>query len=107
MATTDTEDTFIEINKPEIVKRLASKNLCLNADQIQLGVDVMIDQMIESLAKGDRVELRGFGSFKATEYAPRSARNPKSGQAVMLGARRVPHFKPGKELRLAVDLSSK
>jgi len=70
-------------------------------------VKLMIDHMAESLASGERIEIRGFGSFSLTRRPQRVGRNPKSGEQVVVPEKRVPHFKPGKELRERVDLYSK
>jgi len=65
----------------------------------------MLDHMTESLANGDRIEIRGFGSFSLHYRAPRIGRNPKTGESVSLDAKYVPHFKPGKEMRDQVNNS--
>ena len=65
----------------------------------------MLDQMTEALSQGDRIEIRGFGSFSLHYRAPRVGRNPKTGESVELDAKHVPHFKPGKELREQVNSS--
>ncbi|MGB0359891.1 MAG: integration host factor subunit beta, partial [Endozoicomonas sp.] len=70
----------------------------------ELAVKTIIEQMSHSLASGERVEIRGFGSFSLHYRAPRLGRNPKTGEAVSLRSRYVPHFKPGKELRDRVNL---
>ena len=61
--------------------------------------------MVQSLAKGDRIEIRGFGSFSLHYRAPRVGRNPKTGESVELNGKYVPHFKPGKEMRERVNAS--
>jgi integration host factor subunit beta len=63
----------------------------------------ILDGMAESLARGEKVELRGFGSFRIRERGPRTGRNPKTGESVEVPAKRIPHFKPGKELRDRVN----
>jgi integration host factor subunit beta len=63
----------------------------------------VLDAMTQALASGQRIEIRGFGSFSLSERLPRIGRNPKSGEKVMVPGKRVPHFKPGKELRERVD----
>ena len=64
---------------------------------------VILDALTDSLAQGDRIEIRGFGSFTLNYRPPRLGRNPKSGEKVQVPAKYVPHFKPGKELRERVD----
>jgi integration host factor subunit beta len=66
---------------------------------------MMLDHMAEALAVGERIEIRGFGSFSLHYRAPRLGRNPKTGEKVELAGKYVPHFKPGKELRERVNLS--
>ena len=65
-----------------------------------------LDAMTEALAEGQRIEIRGFGSFSLSERAPRVGRNPKSGEQVLVPGKQVPHFKAGKELRERVDLTN-
>jgi integration host factor subunit beta len=70
---------------------------------VELAVKSVIEQMSQALAAGERIEIRGFGSFALHYRPPRMGRNPKSGQAVALPGKYVPHFKPGKELRERVN----
>ncbi|MEC9334194.1 MAG: integration host factor subunit beta, partial [Pseudomonadota bacterium] len=65
----------------------------------------LLEQMAQTLQKGERIEIRGFGSFSLHYRAPRVGRNPKTGETVKLDGKYVPHFKPGKELRERVDAS--
>ena len=65
----------------------------------------MLEQMAQTLQKGERIEIRGFGSFSLHYRAPRVGRNPKTGETVKLDGKYVPHFKPGKELRERVNES--
>ena len=67
---------------------------------------VILDAMSDALSRGDRIEIRGFGSFALNYRPPRTGRNPKSGEKVQVPAKYVPHFKAGKELRERVDLSA-
>ena len=86
------------MNKSELVKALADQaNISL--DEATLVVNTFVDSMKESLLEGGRVEIRGFGSFSLHYRAPRTGRNPKTGDKVELEGKYVPHFKPGKELR--------
>ena len=75
--------------------------------QPQLAVKLMIDHMAQSLSSGERIEIRGFGSFSLHYREPRLGRNPKTGDTVDLSGKYVPHFKPGKELRERVNRSVK
>jgi integration host factor subunit beta len=87
------------MTKSELIKRLKEKYETLYLKDVNLVVDVVLDCVSDALANGDRVELRGFGSFSSRERAPRTARNPKTGESVKLGARKAVYFRAGKELR--------
>ncbi|MGB0662286.1 MAG: integration host factor subunit beta [Pontibacterium sp.] len=93
------------MTKSELIERLVDRHDQLSVKDIELAVKTMLDQMTDSLAQGDRIEIRGFGSFSLHYRAPRLGRNPKTGASVELDAKHVPHFKPGKELREQVNLS--
>ncbi len=101
------------MTKSELMARLAEvfseKHVesQLQSKDIEYGVKVLIDTMTRSLAKGQRIEIRGFGSFDLNKRPPRIGRNPKTGERVEVPAKQVPHFKPGKELRERVDQSAK
>lgn len=95
------------MTKSELVEIIASKQTQLSVKDIELAVKTIIEHMSESLSDGQRIEIRGFGSFSLHYRAPRTGRNPKTGEAVQLPAKYVPHFKPGKELREQVNLSLK
>ena len=73
---------------------------------VELGVKIILDRITEALVDDERIEIRGFGSFKLHERPPRTGRNPRTGEVVNIPAKRVPHFKPGKELRERVDQAS-
>lgn len=75
----------------------------LSSRDVELAVKALIEQMSEALATGNRIEIRGFGSFSLHYRAPRIGRNPKTGESVGLTGKYVPHFKPGKELRNRVN----
>ena len=75
----------------------------LQSKDIEYSVKVLVDTMTRSLAKGQRIEIRGFGSFDLNYRPPRVGRNPKTGERVDVPAKYVPHFKPGKELRERVN----
>lgn len=91
------------MTKSELIARLAARFPQLVAKDADLAVKVILDALSESLANGDRIEIRGFGSFSLNYRPPRLGRNPKSGEKVQVPAKYVPHFKPGKELRERVD----
>lgn len=91
------------MTKSQLIERLVEKNPQLSVRDVELVVKSMLDQMSESLADGDRIEIRGFGSFSLHYRAPRVGRNPKTGESVKLDGKYVPHFKPGKELRERVN----
>ena len=87
------------MTKSELVELIASKQTQLSVKDVELAVKSIIEHMSQSLADGQRIEIRGFGSFSLHHRAARTGRNPKTGDAVQLPAKFVPHFKPGKELR--------
>jgi integration host factor subunit beta len=91
------------MTKSELIARLAERFPQLVAKDADLSVKMMLDAMSEALAKGDRIEIRGFGSFSLNYRPPRVGRNPKTGSRVEVPAKYVPHFKAGKELRERVD----
>jgi len=93
------------MTKSELIKQLSSCNelTALNAHEIEQAVHTLLEQLSQALAKGQRIEVRGFGSFSLHYRKARIGRNPKTGEAVQLGAKYSPHFKPGKELRERVN----
>ena len=91
------------MTKSELIDRLADLQKHLAHLDVELGVKAIIEQMSASLAEGERIEIRGFGSFSLHFRAPRMGRNPKTGDAVALPGKYVPHFKPGKSLRERVN----
>lgn len=91
------------MTKSELIEALAEKHSDLPLKEVETAVKSIIDNMAETLASGERIEIRGFGSFSLHYRAPRVGRNPKTGESVSLDAKYVPHFKPGKELRERVD----
>lgn len=93
------------MTKSELIERIAAVQSQLSAKDVELAVKMMLDNMAEALAEGERIEIRGFGSFSLHYRAPRLGRNPKTGEKVELAGKYVPHFKPGKELRERVNLS--
>ena len=91
--------------KSELIERIARKQSHLAYKDIELAVKSLLEQMSNSLSTGERIEIRGFGSFSLHYRPPRSGRNPKTGGSVSLPGKYVPHFKPGKELRERVNAS--
>lgn len=91
------------MTKSELIEILARKRSDIPYKDIEQAVKAMLEQMSESLAGGERIEIRGFGSFSLHFRPPRVGRNPKTGDAVTLTGKYVPHFKPGKELRERVN----
>src|SRR5512135_640594 len=91
------------MTKSELIAKLAERNPRLVARDADEAVNTMLDAMTEALAGGQRIEIRGFGSFALNYRPPRVGRNPKSGDRVQVPAKYVPHFKAGKELRERVD----
>lgn len=94
---------MIAMTKSELIERIAESQDQLSAKDIELAVKLILEYMSQSLATGDRIEIRGFGSFSLHYRAPRTGRNPKTGESVQLPGKYVPHFKPGKELRDRVN----
>ncbi len=91
------------MTKSELVDKIVEANGMLTRKESELVVNIVFDSMGDSLKKGDKVEIRGFGSFTIRERGAREARNPKSGAVVNIPAKKVPFFKTGKELRERVD----
>ena len=95
------------MTKSELIERLAQKQPQLPYRDIELAVKAILELMTQQLANGDRIEIRGFGSFSLHYRPGRVGRNPKTGEPVSLPEKHVPHFKPGKELRERVDSALK
>ena len=96
------------MTKSELIERIVaaqsqSTGSQLTSKDVELAVKTMLEQMSHTLASGERIEIRGFGSFSLHYRAPRIGRNPKTGESVGLAGKHVPHFKPGKELRDRVN----
>lgn len=91
------------MTKSELIEIIAARQAQLSVKDVELAVKTLIEQMSETLAAGERIEIRGFGSFSLHYRAPRIGRNPKTGESVGLSGKYVPHFKPGKELRDRVN----
>ncbi|OUU75011.1 MAG: integration host factor subunit beta [Methylococcaceae bacterium TMED69] len=91
------------MTKSELIEILLKEQSHLKHEDVELAVKTILDLMGQSLADGERIEIRGFGSFCLHYRPPRIGRNPKSGEPVTLSEKHVPHFKPGKELRERVN----
>ena len=91
------------MTKSELIEILSQRQSHLKADDVDLAVKSLLEMMGSSLAEGERIEIRGFGSFSLHFRPPRVGRNPKTGESVRLEGKYVPHFKPGKELRDRVN----
>lgn len=92
------------MNKSELIDKIAAKHYHLPLKTVESAVKLLLDQLTNSLEDGQRIEVRGFGSFSLHYRKPRQGRNPKTGESVALTGKFVPHFKPGKELRDRVNL---
>ena len=86
-----------------LLNTLAKDNPGLKSEEIEQVVDIFFDEIAQRLAEGGRVELRGFGAFSTRERAARTGRNPRTGESVDVPAKRVPYFRPGKEMRRALN----
>ena len=93
------------MTKHQLIAELAQRYPQYATREVQALIDTVFASMTEALAKGERIELRGFGSFELRARAARQARNPKTSAVVAVAAKRVPFFKVGKELRLRVNRS--
>ena len=91
------------MTKSELIESIARNQKHLPAKDVELAVKHVLELMSEALASGERIEIRGFGSFSLHFRPPRMGRNPKTGDAVALAGKHVPHFKPGKDLRERVN----
>ena len=97
------DDELPTMTKSELIARLAEKYPQLVAKDAEFAVRTILDAMARTLADGNRIEIRGFGSFGLNFRPPRVGRNPKTGEKVQVPRKYVPHFKAGKELRERVD----
>lgn len=91
------------MTKSELIEKLAEQQIHLPYKDVELAVKCILEKMSRALSSGERIEIRGFGSFSLHYRQPRIGRNPKNGESVALSGKFVPHFKPGKELRTRVD----
>lgn len=97
----------MSLTKSELIARISARKelALLEENDIEFAIKTILEQMVEALAEGERVEIRGFGSFSLHYRKPRMGRNPKTGELVAVGSKYVPHFKPGKELKERVNQS--
>ena len=94
------------MTKSELIELLAARNKLLTSKDAFAAVDCILDAISEALARGDRVEVRGFGSFALNHRPSRVGRNPKTGEKVSVPAKFTPHFKAGKEMRELVEAAA-
>ncbi|MCK5360005.1 MAG: integration host factor subunit beta [Gammaproteobacteria bacterium] len=92
------------MTKSELIDLLSGDQNQLGYRDVELAVKVILESLTSALANGERIEVRGFGSFTLHHRRARVGRNPKTGNSVTVPDKHVPHFKPGKELRQRVDL---
>ena len=90
--------------RSELLQALARDNPGLRADEIEKVVDTFFEEIEQRLAQGGRVELRGFGAFSTRQRDPRQGRNPRTGASVAVPGKKVPYFKPGKEMRARLNV---
>ena len=93
------------MTKSELIEAISARQAQLSSKDVELAVKTVLEHMSQALAAGERIEIRGFGSFSLHFREPRRGRNPQTGDSVALTGKFVPHFKPGKELRERVNLS--
>lgn len=93
------------MTKSELIERIAARQDQLSPKDVEMAVKMIMEEMARALINNKRIEIRGFGSFCLHYRAPRTGRNPKTGTAVELPGKWVPHFKPGKDLRERVNAS--
>jgi integration host factor subunit beta len=91
------------MTKSELIEKLLETNTVLTRKDSEMVVDIVFDSMKNALKTGDKIEIRGFGSFTVRERNPREARNPKNGEIVSIPSKKIPFFKTGKELRERVN----
>lgn len=99
----DNQGLAADMTKSELIEILARRQGHLKADDVDMAVKTLLEMMSNALTEGERIEIRGFGSFSLHFRPPRVGRNPKTGDSVALPGKYVPHFKPGKELRDRVN----
>lgn len=94
---------LIHMTRSDLVEELAARFSQLTHRDAEFAVKTILDAISDTLVRGNRIEIRGFGSFSINHRPPRMGRNPRSGESVAIPEKRVPHFKPGKALREAVE----
>jgi len=93
------------MTRSDLTEILAQEQKQLSERDVELAVKSMLERIGNALASGERIEIRGFGSFSLHFHEPRIGRNPKTGESIAVPGRYVPHFKPGKELRERVNVA--
>ena len=93
------------MTKSELVEKLAETHGILSMKEAEAVINIVFDGIADALNSGEKVEIRGFGSFTVRERDGREARNPKSGDKVLVAGKYVPHFKAGKEMRARIEAS--
>lgn len=91
------------MTRSELIAHLAAQHPHLRQPDIELVIGTIFDEISKALARGDRVELRGFGAFTTRRRDARQGRNPRTGESVAVASKGMPHFRPGKELRIRVN----
>lgn len=91
------------MTKSELIDQIIDQQSNLSPRDVEIAVNIILERMVDALSTGERIEIRGFGSFSLHHRDARTGRNPKTGELVKLAEKFVPHFKPGKELRETVD----
>ena len=99
----EVQGTLATVTKSDLIERIAVEQLHLASQDVEFSVNAILDHIGQSLASGERIEIRGFGSIGLRYRGPRSGRNPKSGERVNVPGKYVPHFKPGRLLREQVN----
>jgi integration host factor subunit beta len=94
------------VTKSELILRLAGRNEHLHRRDVEKVVDAILDEIVTALARGDRVELRGFGSFSAKMRGGRVGRNPKTGATVQVAEKKIPYFRQGQKFRSRLNLEA-
>ena len=102
-ADSSSRQNVADMTKSELIDVLSRNQAHLKPDDVDMAVKTLLDMMSNALTDGERIEIRGFGSFSLHFRPPRLGRNPKTGDSVALPGKHVPHFKPGKELRDRVN----
>ena len=93
------------MTRAELIACLSAQQRHLTAEDVELAVKMIVDQLSDALARGERIEVRGFGAFSLRTRESRVGRNPRTGAPVEVLAKRIPYFRPGKELRERVDFA--